>query len=114
SRLESQSENRNLKNIAGGIYDIDFIVGARILRGRDVEMRGNLREAITLLAQQDLLPSEDAAALSKAAELFLTIEHCLRLVLGRSRKWLPAHPPQREAVQRLAQGMLPRLSSGDL
>ena len=51
---------------------------------------GSLRDRLWRCVAFGLLEKTDAAQLDHAAELLRTVEHVVRLVVGRARKWLPA------------------------
>ena len=109
ARLEQSDREPNLKTMVGGFYDIDFIIGTLLVRRGSPDSqadRGNTRRALDSLAARGLLTAEDHALLLGAAELFLTTEHMIRLVLGRPRKWLPAAERPRAAVERLTRAAL--------
>ena len=98
-RLES--DGRNLKTAPGGVYDIDYLVGYLLVKHGMSGPRGNLREAILSLRQRGLLAPKDAEILDHAAELLRTVEHAIRLVLGKARKTVPSAGPARKAVEEL-------------
>jgi glutamine synthetase adenylyltransferase len=52
------------------------------------------------------LDKKDAAVLDHAAELCRTVEHVLRLVVGRNTRWLPAAEHARHAIEKLASQIL--------
>jgi glutamate-ammonia-ligase adenylyltransferase len=89
SKLEGIHEVKNFKTPPGGTYDIDFI-SSYLLVKHDVDKKnGTLRERVWRCAGAGLLEKRDAARLDHAAELLRTAEHVVRLVSGRSSKWLP-------------------------
>ena len=47
------------------------------------------------------MDKKDAAILDHAAELARTVEHLLRLVIGRNTRWLPAAEHARQAIEKL-------------
>ncbi len=109
SRLErSDSSSRNLKTAAGGLYDIDFIIGYLLVRHGIEATRGNFRERLRGLVSRDLLPADDAELLDRAAEFLRTLEHLVRIVTGRARKTLPLAGGARQAVEELAAKILRR------
>jgi glutamine synthetase adenylyltransferase len=89
---------------AGGMLDVYF--AARYLQLRDdVPDEGEDRSTQTTLEHlhaSDALDSEDFAALSGGYALLRSIDHHLRLILGRPAR-LPAtdHPALQEIAQRL-------------
>jgi glutamine synthetase adenylyltransferase len=54
------------------------------------------------------LDKKDAAILDHAAELARTVEHVLRLVVGRNTRWLPAAEHPRQAIETLTAQILHR------
>jgi glutamate-ammonia-ligase adenylyltransferase len=111
-RLEP--EEKNLKLSAGGIYDIDFLVSYLLIRGKARETGGSLRDRIWRCASADLLSKSDAAVLDHAAELLRTVEHVIRLVVGRALKWLPPTEHARHMTERLVGNTLGRSFAGGL
>ena len=55
-----------------------------------------------------MLKKKDAAVLDHAGELCRTVEHALRLVLGKNTRWLPAAEHSRQAIERLTSQILRR------
>jgi glutamate-ammonia-ligase adenylyltransferase len=123
ARLQSSGREPNLKTIVGGFYDVDFVIGAlqvqhgdgiqpvtRRKQQRELPERGNTREALAGLLDHGLISKQQHAVLLRAAELFLTTEHMIRLVLGRPQKWLPAAERQHAVIERLTQAALPQAS----
>jgi glutamate-ammonia-ligase adenylyltransferase len=108
SKLEGIQEGRNFKTAAGGTYDIDFITSYLLVEHGAGQKNGTLRERVWRCAAAGLLEKWEAACLDHAAELLRTTEHAVRLVSGRSNKWLPAHEKGRESVERLVGRMLQR------
>jgi glutamine synthetase adenylyltransferase len=60
------------------------------------------------------LGHSDAAQLDHAAEFLRTVEHVVRLVSGRTQKWLPATDHGREAAEKLTSQILNRQFAGGL
>jgi len=54
------------------------------------------------------LEKHDAAILDHAAELCRTVEHVMRLVVGRKTRWLPSGEHPRQAVEKLTSQILRR------
>jgi glutamine synthetase adenylyltransferase len=61
-----------------------------------------------------VLDKKDAAILDHAAELCRTVEHVLRLVVGRNTRWLPAAEQARNAIEKLTSQILRRDSPDGL
>ncbi len=107
TRLEkSDGTPRNLKTAPGGLYDIDFIIGAALVRNPGEHRRGTFRDSLRLLVAREWLSREDCGVLDKAAELLRTIEHLVRVVTGRPRKTVPSGGHGREVVEQLASKIL--------
>src|SRR5206468_4059542 len=62
---------------------------------------GNLVERLALLREKSVLEAGEYQALEESARLLRTIEHVVRLVTGRTRKWLPVADHPRRAAQKL-------------
>jgi glutamate-ammonia-ligase adenylyltransferase len=109
AKLEkSDGSPRHLKTAPGGLYDIDFIAAATLVRHRIAPTAGSLRQRLQALAARNLLSREDAAALAAAAEFLRTLEHLARLATGRARKTLPIAGHARHTVEELAAKILHR------
>ncbi len=107
-KLERAAEPGNFKLAAGGFYDIDFVASyLTVLHGLD-DAQGNIRERLYALAEHQVLSDADCATLDHAAELLRTVEHVVRLVLGRARKTLPATEHGREMTEALVARILAR------
>ena len=108
SKLEGIDEARNVKTAEGGTYDIDFITSYLLVKHDAAQKNGTLRERVWRCAAAGLLEKRDAARLDHAAELLRTTEHAVRLVSGRSTRWLPATEKGRKTVEALVGKMLQR------
>jgi glutamate-ammonia-ligase adenylyltransferase len=100
ARLERSESAYNLKTWVGGSYDIDYIVGMLQAKHR-IWSAGNLQERLSLLRNENLLPEDHFQRLRQSAGFLRTVEHIVRLVSGRARKWLPAAEHPRRSVQKL-------------
>jgi glutamate-ammonia-ligase adenylyltransferase len=100
TRLERSEAPANFKIGPGGIYDIDYLAGALQVR-HELWRAGNLRDRLYLLRDHNLLDAELARKLAESAFFLRTLEHLVRLVTGRARKWLPVAEHPRRAVQKL-------------
>jgi glutamate-ammonia-ligase adenylyltransferase len=115
TRLEqAEPTEKNFKNSAGGVYDIDFITSYLLIRHGVRETGGNLRDRLWRCAEVAALSKSDAATLDHAAELLRTVEHMVRLVVGRARKWVPATEHSRRVAAELTSGVLKRQFAGGL
>ena len=108
AKLERSDEGSNFKVAPGGFYDIDFLCSYLAVMHALEEPGGNIRERLYELAEQGWLSDADCATLDHAAELLRTLEHVVRLVLGRPRKSLPATAHAREMTESLVSRMLGR------
>src|SRR5581483_6782486 len=107
AKLEPAGET-NLKTSPGGIYDIDFLVSYLLVVHAVPKKAGTIRDRLWRCAAGGHLTNGDAAALDHAAEFLRTLEHVLRIVTGRARKWLPATQHAREVTERLMGKILGR------
>lgn len=107
SKLElADAPEKTFKTSAGGIYDIDFLCSYLAVKHGLDHKAGSLRDRLWRCVAGDVLEKSDAATLDHAAELFRTVEHVVRLVVGRARKWLPATEHAREVTEQLTSQIL--------
>ena len=92
---------KSFKSSPGAIYDLDFITGFLLIKHAVPNKPGTLRDRLWRCAEQGLLERSEAAVLDHAAELLRTVEHVVRLVSGRARKWLPATEHARSTAEKL-------------
>ena len=92
-RLERSETTANFKTGPGGSYDLDYLAGSLQAR-HQLWLAGNLRERLNLLHEHGLLDAAEHDQLAQGALFLRTLEHLVRLVTGRARKWLPVaeHP----------------------
>jgi glutamate-ammonia-ligase adenylyltransferase len=114
ARLEASEDRGNFKTAPGGFYDIDFVASYLLIRHSAFELAGNTREKLYALAASSLLDDNSCATLDSAAELLRTLEHVVRLILGRPRKALPVAEQARETTERLTARFLDRNFPGGL
>ncbi|MGH9530770.1 MAG: hypothetical protein ACRD2Q_00145, partial [Terriglobales bacterium] len=114
ARLAASDERSNFKTSPGGFYDIDFTVSYLLVRHGALDVAGNIREKLYALEERGLLDVNSCATLDSAAELLRTLEHVVRLVLGRPRKSLPVAEQARETTERLTARFLGREFPGGL
>jgi glutamate-ammonia-ligase adenylyltransferase len=105
---------KSFKTSAGAIYDIDFLSSYLLVKHRVNNKGGSLRDRLWRCADAGVLEKADAAALDHAAELLRTVEHVVRIVVGRARKWLPATEHARQVTEKLAGQILGREFPGGL
>ena len=109
AKLENaEPAEKSFKSSAGAMYDVDFLTSYWLIRHAIADKRGTVRERLWRCAGAGLVQTADAAALDHAAELFRTVEHLVRLVAGRARKWLPATEHARQVTEGLARQILQR------
>ena len=72
------------------------------------ETSGSLRDRLWRCADAGILSKADAGRLDHAAELLRTVEHVVRLVVGRTRKWLPGTEHARRVTAELTSRVLRR------
>jgi glutamate-ammonia-ligase adenylyltransferase len=107
SRLEhSDPAAGNFKTGPGAVYDIDFLVCYLAVRHDLGGPCGNLRERLRCLRERGWLQEPHWATLDQAAEFLRTVEHAVRLVVGKARKFLPATEHGRCAAERLVARLL--------
>jgi glutamate-ammonia-ligase adenylyltransferase len=100
TRLERSETSANFKTGQGGTYDLDYLTG--VLQARhQLWLVGNLRGRLNLLFEQHLLEATEYDQLTQGARFLRTLEHLVRLVTGRARKWLPVAEHPHRAVQKL-------------
>ncbi len=105
SRLERSETAQNFKSGPGGIYDLDYLAGFLQVR-HQLWLPGPLQARLQLLRDHDRLSEDEHLRLSESARFLRTVEHVIRLVSGRARKWLPVAEHPRRAVYKLLWGML--------
>ena len=88
-RIADSGGTDNFKTGAGGLYDIDFLVGMLEAWAGLPASGKQLPTRLDALVGRELLPSVQGADLLHAADLFRRVDHANRVVEGRSRKWLP-------------------------
>ena len=104
-KLEGKGDP-NFKNAQGGLYDIEYLSGLLLVERGYGLVAGTMRDSIWRCADAGLLSRGAAAGLDRAAELIRSVDHCARLVTGRSQGWLPANETARETTFKLAGKML--------
>jgi glutamate-ammonia-ligase adenylyltransferase len=105
ARLERSEGAQNLKTGPGGIYDLDYLAGSLQAR-HQLWLAGNLAERLHLLRDHRLLAEDEYRPLTESARFLRTLEHVIRLVSGRARKWIPLAEHPRRGVQKLLWRML--------
>ena len=105
THLERSESAQNLKSGPGGTYDLDYLAGSLQAR-HQLWLAGTLPARLQLLRDRGLLDDDEHLRLSGSARFLRTVEHVIRLVSGRARKWLPVAEHPRRAVHKLLWGML--------
>jgi glutamine synthetase adenylyltransferase len=109
AKLErAEAKGRNLKTAAGGTYDVDFLTNFLLIKNGQRQKHGTLRDRLWRCAEANLLQKSDVARLDHAAEFLRTVEHVVRLVSGRTYKWLPPTEHARDTVTKLTERILGR------
>ena len=108
TRLEPEKQDYSFKTSPGGVYDIDFISGFLLVKHGVREKGGTLRDRLWRCAGAGVLDRTDAATLDHAAEFLRTVDHIVRLVVGRAHKWLPATEHARQVTENLTGEILKR------
>lgn len=100
-RIADSTGAESFKTGPGGLYDLDFLLGMLESRA-DLQTAGKqFPERLQALSEAALLSPPQAAELSRAGELFRRTDHAIRVVEGRSRKWLPESDTRRAIVEGL-------------
>ncbi len=107
-RLEPDDTERNFKTSPGATYDIDFLCGYLMIKDGIPEKGGTLRDRLWRCAERGVLERADVAKLDHAAEFLRTVDHVVRLVVGRAHKWLPPTEHACEVSERLTGEILKR------
>lgn len=109
AKLETTNgSERSFKTSPGGTYDIDFLTGYLVIKNEIRNKQGSLRDRVWKCAAAGLLENSDAARLDHAAELLRTVEHVVRLSVGRTQKWLPAMEHARQTIENLTSQIINR------
>jgi [glutamine synthetase] adenylyltransferase / [glutamine synthetase]-adenylyl-L-tyrosine phosphorylase len=111
-RLETvENGELNFKTAPGAVYDIDFLLGYLSIR-HAVAAHGNLRQRLAQM--KHIIPAADFAVLDSSAELMRTVEHVVRLVVGKARKTLPGTEHARRMSERIVARILRQEFAGGL
>jgi [glutamine synthetase] adenylyltransferase / [glutamine synthetase]-adenylyl-L-tyrosine phosphorylase len=107
-KLEASDSEQSFKTSSGAIYDIDFLTGFLLVKHRINHKNGSLRDRIWRCADAGLLDKREASVLDHGGELLRTVDHVVRLVLGRRSKCLPTSEQALHAAEKLASDILAR------
>jgi [glutamine synthetase] adenylyltransferase / [glutamine synthetase]-adenylyl-L-tyrosine phosphorylase len=91
----------SFKGGPGALYDLDFILGLLEARHGLPAAALQIPERLAALGERELLTDAQCGELLDAACLFRTLEHAIRVVEGRPRKWIPESDALRGGVERL-------------
>lgn len=105
---EARAPEKSIRTSPGALYDADFISSFLLVKHSIRARLGTLRDRLWRCSAAGALEKRDAALVDHAAELFRTVEHMLRLVVGRNMRWLPSAEHPRQAIEKLAAQILRR------
>ena len=105
---EARAPEKSIRTSAGALYDADFVSSFLLVKHNIRARLGTLRDRLWRSSAAGVIEKRDAATLDHAAELFRTVEHVLRLVVGRNLRWLPSSEHAREAIEKLTAHILRR------
>ncbi|MGB6524368.1 MAG: hypothetical protein WBE87_05570 [Candidatus Acidiferrales bacterium] len=91
-RLERErpESETGFKSCAGGFFDIDYIAAyLKLARGLVAEAPANIVTQISFLGSNGALGSRQAETLRAAAICYRSLDHAIRLALGRPSEQLP-------------------------
>jgi len=105
---DASAPEKSIRTAAGALYDVDFLSSFLLVKHKIRPNTGTLRDRLWRCVAAEKLDKKDAAVLDHAAELARTVEHVLRLVVGRNTRWLPAAEHPRQAIETLTAQILHR------
>jgi glutamate-ammonia-ligase adenylyltransferase len=111
---DASAPEKSIRTSAGALYDVDFLSSFLLVKHKIRPNTGTLRDRLWRCVAAEKLEKKDAAILDHAAELARTVEHVLRLVVGRNTRWLPAAEHPRQAIETLTAQILHREFSDGL
>ena len=97
-RLEGVAQPESFKNGPGGLYDLDFLLG--LLEAFCGLSSAGLQAPVRLsrLGRNGSLSPQQELTLRGALELYRRADHAVRIVEGRSLRWLPENDLRHAAV----------------
>jgi glutamate-ammonia-ligase adenylyltransferase len=114
ARLEKANRYpHSFKLARGGFYDIDFIASYLMLTASS-PIEGNTVERLRRLVEIGVLDGTPGEELMRAAILYRTADHVIRLVTGRARPELPEAEHARASVEKLVNRIVDRDPSRSL
>ena len=105
---EASAPEKSIRTYPGALYDADFLSAFLLVKNEIRPKSGTLRDRLWRCAAARALANQDAAVLDHASELCRTIEHVLRMVMGRNVRWLPSSEHARHAAENLTSQILRR------
>jgi len=105
---DASAPEKSIRTAAGALYDVDFLSSFLLVKHKIRPNTGTLRDRLWRCVAVEKLDKKDAAMLDHASELARTVEHVLRLVVGRNTRWLPAAEHPRQAIETLTAQILHR------
>jgi glutamate-ammonia-ligase adenylyltransferase len=102
-RIADSGGAESFKTGPGGVYDLDFLVGLLEARAALPVAGKQLWQRIEALRERELVTPAQGRDLLHAAGMFRGVEHGVRVVEGRTRKWLPESDLLRTSVEHLLQ-----------
>jgi glutamate-ammonia-ligase adenylyltransferase len=105
---QASAPEKSVRTSPGALYDADFLSSFLLVKNDIRPKLGTLRDRLWRCASSGDLDRRDAAALDHAAELCRTVEHVLRLVIGRNTRWLPSAEHARQSVENLTRQIMRR------
>lgn len=115
-RARQEKSNRFAKSFKlarGGFYDIDFLASYLSLKSKCIKPE-NTQRRLERLQQAGVLGQALAQELLRAALLYRTTDHAIRLVTGRARPELPNAEHARHSTEILVNRILGRPQQTDL
>jgi glutamate-ammonia-ligase adenylyltransferase len=100
-RIADSDRAESFKTGPGGLYDLDFILGMLEVRAGLPAAGRQMPERLAALRERGMLTEARAASLLNSAALFRRVEHAIRVVEGRARKWVPESDALRQSVEKL-------------
>ncbi|PYV85637.1 MAG: hypothetical protein DMG93_00820 [Acidobacteria bacterium] len=105
---DASAPAKSIRTSPGALYDADFISSFLLVKYNIRAKLGTLRDRLWRCSASGALDKKDTAILDHAGELCRTVEHALRLVIGRNTRWLPAAEHPRQAIEKLTAQILKR------
>lgn len=105
---DASAPEKSIRTSAGALYDVDFLSSFLLVKHSLRPKSGTLRDRLWRCAAAGVLDKKNAAILDHAAELCRTVEHVMRLVIGRNSRWLPAAEHAHQAIDKLTSDILHR------